>query len=90
MGLPSIFLSAPKTDGRIWIGADGGIRFGALSIEGAAWILWKAGAGGSRGRQEPVGTALQPDFVERGAAVSTGGGTCAMDDYGRLHYVLKK
>ena len=42
MGLPSIFLSAPKTEGRIWIDADGGVGFGALSIEGVAWILWKA------------------------------------------------
>jgi hypothetical protein len=70
MGLLSIFLSAPKTEGRIWISADGGVGFDALSIEGAAWILWKAG--GSRGMQKQVGTMLQPDFVERDAAVMTG------------------
>jgi hypothetical protein len=42
---------SPRKEGS----ADGAVRFGALSIEGAAWILWKARAGGSRGRQEKVG-----------------------------------
>lgn len=84
MGLPSIFLSAPKTEGRIWIDADGGVGFGALSIEGAAWILWKAGAGGSRGRHCSL------ILCTRGAVVSTGGRTCATDGCGRLRYVLKK